>query len=319
MSHDHGSAGAAHSRRLIAALALTASFTLVEAVVGYLSNSLVLLADAGHMLTDVAGMTFALLAIWFARRPATVDKTYGYYRVEILAALANALLLFGVSGYILFEAYGRLTDPPEVHSVPLLVVATLGLLVNLLSAWILMSGAKESLNIRGAFLEVMGDLLGSAGAIAAAVIMLSTGWRYADPLFAAAVGLFIIPRTFRLLREAIDVLLEATPRDLDFHEVADAMNAVPGAESVHDLHIWAVTSGFVAMSGHVEVNEAAEHQTVLADLRRMLHDRFEIDHVTLQLERSGQADATDQPCLPNSPGCFSGPVSRANPTQARQT
>jgi cobalt-zinc-cadmium efflux system protein len=313
MSHDHGSAGSGHARRLMFALFLTAGYMVVEAVVGYLANSLVLLADAGHMLTDVAGLSFALIAIWFARRPATVGKTYGYYRVEILAALFNGILLLGVSGYILYEAYGRFTDPPDVSSVPLLVVASIGLAVNIASATILMSGAKESLNVRGAFLEVAGDLLGSLGAIAAGLILLTTGWAYADPLFAAGVGLFILPRTFRLMKEAVDVLLEGTPRNLDFDKVAGAMVAVDNVESVHDLHIWSVTSGFVALSGHVDVSEGAEGQQVLVDLHRMLTERFDIDHVTLQVETGKIERALGQPCLPESANCFAGPAVSPRP------
>lgn len=308
MSHDHGSAGARHSRRLLFALLLTGGFMIVEAVVGYLANSLVLLADAGHMLTDVAGLSFALIAIWFAQRPATVGKTYGYYRVEILAALFNGVLLLGVSGYILYEAYGRFTDPPDVSSVPLLLVASMGLAVNIASAAILMSGAKESLNVRGAFLEVAGDLLGSLGAIAAGVILLTTGWQYADPLFAAGVGLFILPRTFRLMKEAVDVLLEGTPRGMEFDEVVQAMAGVPDVQSVHDLHIWSVTSGFVALSGHVDVSERADRQQVLVDLHRMLTERFDIDHVTLQVETGAAERELGQPCLPGSANCFTGPI-----------
>ncbi len=316
MSHDHGSAGSRHTRRLVFALALTGSFTVVEAVTGYLANSLALLADAGHMLTDVAGLSFALIAIWFAQRPATRGKTYGYYRVEILAALFNGVLLFGVSAYILYEAYRRFSNPPDVSSVPLLVVASSGLAVNLVSAAILMSGAKESLNVRGAFLEVAGDLLGSAGAIAAGLILLTTGWRYADPLFAAGVGLFILPRTFRLMKEAVDVLLEGTPRDLDFEVLAASMAEVAAVESVHDLHVWSVTSGFVALSGHVDVQEDADRQQVLVDLHRVLKDRFDIDHVTIQIETGGIEQALGQPCLPDSANCYGG-ISTARQPAAR--
>lgn len=308
MSHDHASASGGHSRRLLFALLLTTTYMAVEAVVGYLSNSLALLADAGHMLTDVAGLTFALIAIWFARRPATVGKTYGYYRVEILAALFNGVLLLGVSGYILFEAYRRFADPPDVSSVPLLVVASIGLLVNIASASILMSGAKESLNVRGAFYEVAGDLLGSLGAIIAGVILFTTGWRYADPLFAAGVGLFIIPRTLKLMKEAVDVLLEGTPRGLDFDKVAEAMVEVPNVQSVHDLHIWSVTSGFVALSGHVDIPEGVDRQQALVELHRVLTDKFDIHHVTLQVETDAFEQLLGQPCLPASGNCFTGPA-----------
>ena len=308
MSHAPGSASSQHTRRLVFALVLTGSFMIVEAVTGYLANSLALLADAGHMLTDVAGLSFALIAIWFAQRPATQGKTYGYYRVEILAALLNGILLLGVAGYILYEAYRRFSDPPEVSSVPLLVVASIGLVVNIVSAAILMSGAKESLNVRGAFLEVASDLLGSLGAIAAGLILLTTGWRYADPLFAAGVGLFILPRTFRLMKEAVDVLLEGTPRHLDFGKVAGAMTNVANVQSVHDLHIWSVTSGFVALSVHVDVSDRADRQQVLVDLHRMLTERFDIDHVTLQVETGDLERALGQPCLPGSANCFVGPA-----------
>jgi cobalt-zinc-cadmium efflux system protein len=298
MSQDHASAGGRHRRRLMFALALTGGYMLVEAVVGYLANSLVLLADAGHMLTDVAGLSFALIAIWFAGRPATVGKTYGYYRVEILAALLNGVLLLGVSGYILYEAYGRFTDPPSVSSMPLLVVASIGLIVNLLSAAILMSGARESLNVKGAFLEVAGDVLGSVGAIAAGIILLTTGWRYADPLFAAGVGLFILPRTFRLMKEAVDVLLEGTPRNIAIDAVTAAILKVDGVASVHDLHVWTVTSGFVAFSGHVGAREGADRDAMLVSLRESLATGFQIEHVTLQMETRVLEEALGQSCFP---------------------
>jgi cobalt-zinc-cadmium efflux system protein len=311
VSHDHGSAGNRHARRLLFVLVLTGGFMVVEAAVGYLANSLALLADAGHMLTDVAGLSFALIAIWFAQRPATRGKTYGYYRVEILAALFNGVLLFGVSGYIFYEAFRRFANPPEVSSVPLLVVASIGLAVNIASATVLMSGAKESLNVRGAFLEVAGDLLGSMGAIAAGIILLTTGWRYADPLFAAGVGLFILPRTFLLMKAAVDVLLEGTPREVDFDTAAGAMVAVPNVQSVHDLHIWSVTSGFIALSGHVDVAEGIDRTQVLVDLHRILREKFDIDHVTLQVETGDLERALGQPCLPESANCFAGPTPSA--------
>jgi len=235
-----------------------------------------------------------------------VDKTYGYYRVGVLAALVNGILLLGVSGYILYEAYGRFTDPPDVSSVPLLLVASVGLAVNLASAAILMSGAKESLNVRGAFLEVAGDLLGSLGAITAGVILLTTGWRYSDALFAAGVGLFILPRTFRLMKEAVDVLLEGTPRGMEFDEVAEAMAAVPDIQSVHDLHIWSVTSGFVVLSGHVDVPERADRQQVLAALHRVLTGRFDIDVCEAPGRDRGSRAGTPPDCLPESAELYRG-------------
>jgi len=300
MAHDHVSAGSKHRRRLLVALALTASYMLVEAVTGVLTNSLVLVADAGHMLTDVAGLSLALVAIWFARRPPTPTKTFGYYRAEILAALVNALLLFGVSGYIFFEAYNRFREPPQVTSVPLLVVATIGLGINLVSARLLMAGAGESVNVRGAFLEVISDVLGSVGAIAAGVIILTTGWRYADPLFAAAVGLFILPRTWHLLKVALDVLLEGTPAHVDTREVQAEMCRCPGVEAVHDLHVWTVTSGFIALSGHVLVRDGQDRDAILVALRQALASRFDIDHVTIQVENARLSEQLEQPCFPEA-------------------
>ncbi len=307
MSYDHASAGSRHANRLVFALGLTGSFMLVEAVVGYLAGSLVLLADAGHMLADVAGLSFALIAIWFGRRPATTGKTYGYYRVEILAALLNGFLLLGVSAYILVEALGRFQSPPEVKSAPLLVVAALGLVVNLSSMAILMGGSRESLNVRGAFVEVMGDVIGSVGAIAAGIILLATGWQYADPLFAAAVGLFILPRTFLLMKESLDVLLEGTPRSIDLGDVVDSMLAVPGVDAVHDLHVWSVTSGFLALSGHVDASRGTDRDRLLIDLHQSLKERFDVDHVTIQVESDELERRLGQPCLPDSTTCYAGP------------
>jgi cobalt-zinc-cadmium efflux system protein len=304
MSHDHSSGGGKHARRLGFALVLTAAYTAVEATVGFVTGSLVLVADAGHMLTDVAGLTFALGAIWFAQRPASAAKTYGYYRIEILAALVNGLLLFGVAAYILFEAYGRLESPPDVPSGPLLIVASIGLLVNLVSAAILFGGAGESLNVKGAFLEVASDILGSVGAIAAGIILLTTGWRYADPLFAAAVGLFILPRTWRLMRESVDILLEGTPRNIAVDAVTDAILKVDGVSSVHDLHVWTVTSGFVALSGHVGVRDGADRDAMLVSLRESLAAGFHIEHVTLQMETPVLEEALGQSCFPGQSVCY---------------
>ena len=303
MSHDHLSAGAKHKKRLTIALSLTASFMIVEAVVGVLANSLVLIADAGHMFTDVVGISLALMAIWFAQRPATAAKTYGYYRVEILSAATNALLLFGVAGYILFEAVQRFRSPPDVASVPLLIVASIGLAVNIVSAWILMSGAGESLNVKGAFLEVVSDILGSVGAIAAGLIILTTGWQYADPLFAAGVGLFIIPRTWRLMAEAVNVLLEGTPKGLELNKIQDDILKLDGVRSVHDLHAWTLTSGVIALSGHVGVEDGADHLMIISAVDNFLREEQHIEHVTLQLE-SAALEAQLAACLPGGAFCY---------------
>lgn len=281
---ESASAGARHRNRLLVVLGITATFMLVEAIAGYLANSLVLIADAGHMLTDTAGLGLSLAAIWFAQRPANERKTYGYYRAEILAALANALLLFIVAIYIFYQAFQRLTNPPEVADIPLLVVASLGLGVNIAGAWLLQAGSRESLNVRGAFLEVWKDILGSVAAIGAAIIMLTTGWWYADPILAAGVGLLILPRTWDLLKSALDVLFEGTPSHIDTEELSRELTAVPGVEAVHDLHVWTVTSGFIALSAHVETEESRDQHEILVRLRSLLAQRFDIEHATLQLE-----------------------------------
>ena len=303
MAHEHTRGGGKHWRRLALVFGLSASFMAVEAIVGVLTNSLVLVADAAHMLSDAAALSLALLAIWFAQRPGGTQRTYGYYRAEILAALANALLLFAVSGYVIIAAAMRFASPEHVASVPLIIVASAGLVVNLMSARLLLGGAQESLNVRAAFTEVLGDLLGSAGALAAGIVLIATGWRYADPLFALLVGLLILPRTWGLLRGALNVLLESAPHDVRIPDVQAAILDVEGVLSVHDLHVWTVTSGFVALSGHVLVAEHADRDRVLVDLRRRLEERFGIDHMTIQVENEALSDLLEQPCLPGDESC----------------
>ncbi len=300
--HDHGARGK-YNRNVLAAFAITVGFMLVEATVGFLSGSLVLLADAGHMLTDAGALSLTLIAIWLTRRPANERKTYGYYRSEILAALANVLLLIGVSGFIIIEAIRRLVAPGHVASVPLIVVASLGLVVNAIGAGLLVKGSSENLNLRAAFLDMLGDFFGSMGAIAAGIILLTTGWNYADPLFAAAVGLLILPRAWNLLKTALDVLLEGTPRHMAIADVQQAMLRVPGVRSVHDLHVWTVTSGFVALSGHVEVADEVDRDNVLKALRDSLLS-FEIEHVTIQVENERLEDELQQPCFPGQTICY---------------
>lgn len=284
-------ATAQHRRALKITFGLTFTYFVVEVVGGLLTNSLALLADAAHMLTDVGGLALALFAMWMSQKRATPTKTYGYYRVEILAALANALILFGVSFYILYEAYRRFLEPPEVASLPMLAVAAVGLGINLIGMWNLRGGSKESLNVQGAFLEVVSDMLSSVGALIAGVIMLTTGWYYADPIFSAFIGLFILPRTWGLMVQAVNVLLEGTPAHINLAEVAQAMQSVPGVKAVHDLHVWAITSGLDALSGHVVLAEGLELQAgpdVLETLSARLKERFGIDHTTLQIEYSSR-------------------------------
>lgn len=299
------SAAGRHEGRLRLAFLLTASFMAVEAAVGLVTGSIALVADAGHMLTDAAGLGMALLAIRLAQRPATARQTYGFYRAEIIAAAVNGVLLLAVGGYVLVESYQRFRDPAEVPGLPVLVVATVGLVVNLGSASLLYRGATESLNVRGAFLEVASDVLGSVGAITAGVILLTTGWQYADPLLASFVALLIVPRTWTLLRDALAVLLESVPPHIDMEAVTGRILAVTGVRSVHDLHVWTITSGYVALSGHVGVDEATDASDVLVRLHRLLTRDFGIEHITLQVESRDLEERIDAAC--GVPGGCAGP------------
>jgi cobalt-zinc-cadmium efflux system protein len=271
-------------RRLAAVLALTAAFMVVEFAGGLLAGSLALLADAAHMLTDAGALALSLFALHVAQRPATAEKTYGYLRVEILAALLNGATLIVVAIFIFREAYQRFLDPPPVRSGLMLGVAVAGLLVNVVAARMLHGSAGHSLNVRGAYLHVLGDMLGSVGAVAAAIVIMLTGWVRADPLISVLVGMLILVSSWKLVRESADVLLEAVPSHIDLGEVREAMLVVSGVRDVHDLHIWTVTSGFLAMSGHAVVRDLAEHGNVLAELHRTLQEGFGIDHVTIQVE-----------------------------------
>ncbi len=285
MSHDHRETAAARSRGvLIGTLVLTGSLLVVEVAGGLWTGSLALLADAAHMLTDVGGLALALFAIWIAARPPTPEKTYGYYRVEILAALVNALVLLVVAGAILFEAWQRILTPHEILAGPMLVVAVLGFAANLAGAWLLHHGARASLNVRAAYLEVLSDALASLGVIVAGVVVLLTGWLAADPLVSAAIGVFIVPRTWGLLRQAVNVLLEGTPAHLELGEIERAIEETPGVRRVHDLHVWTLTSGREAMSAHVVVGDLAGGERLLERLHALLHARFGVDHTTIQLE-----------------------------------
>ncbi|MHB8960251.1 MAG: cation diffusion facilitator family transporter [Candidatus Limnocylindrales bacterium] len=284
MARAHGSAAAASRNRLAAVLLLTLAVLAVEVVGGIAANSLALLADAGHMLTDVVGVGMALLAIWFAGRPPTNGRTYGYLRVEIIAAVTNAFLLFGVAAFILFEAWRRLSEPPEVASGLMLAVALLGLAANAVSMFLLRDAQRGSLNMRGAYLEVMGDFIGSGAVIIAAIVIAATGWTTADAAASALIALLILPRTFALLREATDVLLEATPKGVDMDHVRAHILDAPGVVDCHDLHAWTITSGMNVVSAHVTIAEGAEPAATLDALCACLSDDFDIDHSTFQLE-----------------------------------
>jgi cobalt-zinc-cadmium efflux system protein len=282
-SHHHSGAGASRQRLLIV-LALVVGFLVVEVAGSLLTNSLALLADAGHMLTDAVGVALALVAIHFAARPATARKTFGYYRLEILAAAANAVLLFGVAVYIGFEAYQRFTEPQEVLSVPLVGIAAVGLVVNLVSMRLLSAGAETSLNVRGAYLEVLGDLLGSVAVLVAGAVIFVTAWTPADPIASVLIALLILPRTWHLLREAIDVLLQATPQGIDLDEVRAHLLRGQGIVDAHDLHAWTLTSGVHVVSAHVVIEPTADAAEVLDEVCRCLSDDFDMEHSTIQLE-----------------------------------
>jgi cobalt-zinc-cadmium efflux system protein len=280
-----------HGRRLGLVLGLTTAYLLVEIAAGLWTGSLALLADAGHMLTDAGGLALALLAIRFAARDATPSHTYGYLRLEILAALTNAVVLIGVSLYILYEAWARLFQPPAVSTGPMLVVACAGLLVNLAGVLLLRGGSGASLNVKGAYFEVLSDTLSSAAVIAAAVAMAFTGWYFLDPLISAAIGLFILPRTWGLLMEAVSVLLEGTPKDVDLEAMRAALATLPGVQDVHDLHVWSLTSGVHAMSAHLVRAPHASPDDVLARAQTCVTKQFDLAHVTLQVEPPGWEEA----------------------------
>lgn len=291
--HDHVHGPAHHfdagtpeqQRRLRLALVLTAVFLVAEVVGGFVSNSLALLADAGHMLTDVAALALTLFVVWFSRQPSRPEKTYGYLRWEILAAFLNGATLLLVSAAILWEAFIRLRTPQPLGSAVMLYVAVGGLLVNAVSAWILHPVHQHSLNARGAYLHVLGDLLGSVGTVGAAVVVRWTGFLTADPIASIIVTLLVIRSAWRLVRESVDVLLEATPAHISLGSVRTRLESIPGIESVHDLHVWTVTSGMVAMSAHAVVCLPEQHQGVLEDAMGAMRE-FGIGHVTIQLEKS---------------------------------
>lgn len=269
--------------RLRVVLVLTGLFMLAEVVGGVLSGSLALLADAGHMFTDVGALALSLVAMHLALRPPSTRKTYGYVRLEILAALVNGATLLVIAGFIVWEAAERLRNPVTIDAPLMLLVAVAGLVVNLVGARLLHSHAGESLNMRGAYLHVLGDLLGSLGAIGAGVVILTTGWTPADAIISVAIALLILFSAWRLVREATDVLLEGAPPHIDVEEVRAELEAIPGLHDIHDVHVWTLTSGFVAMSGHGVIDDPADQLRCLDQIRDRL-GRMGIEHVTFQLE-----------------------------------
>jgi cobalt-zinc-cadmium efflux system protein len=278
------SAAGRHTRALIGAIALGSGVLVVELVAGIASNSLALMADAGHMFADVSGLTLSLGAIWLAARPRSAGRTFGLYRLEILAAAANAVLLLGIAAFIMFEAVRRLASPPDLEPRIVAVVAALALLTNLVSLRLLSSGRRESLTLRGAYLEVTGDLLGAGAVLVAGLVILATGWRQADAVASILVALLIVPRTVSLLRDSLDVLLEATPKEVDLSQVERHILEAPGVIAVHDLHAWTITSGMNVVSAHVVLADDGRPGDVLDHLGLCLADDFDINHSTFQLE-----------------------------------
>lgn len=307
--HDHGhahgapapgTATAAYRGRLRVALSITLTVMVVKLVGGLVADSLALVADAAHMATDALGLGMALLAIHFAARPPSETRTFGYARAEILAALANCLLLLGVGGYVFYEAIQRFVTPVDTHGGQTIVFGLIGLVANTISLTLLMRGQKDSLNVRGAFLEVVADALGSVAVIIAATVIMTTGWQAADPIASILISLMIVPRSWKLLRETLNVLLEAAPKNVDMAEVRAHILALPGVEDIHDLHAWTITSGMPVLSVHVvvssEVLNAIGHEKMLHELQGCLGVHFDVEHCTFQLEPSGHAEHEAKLC-----------------------
>lgn len=282
--HDHGPTEIRHEGPLWWALGLTSAFLVAEVVGAWLTNSLALLSDAAHMATDTLALVIALVAVRLSRRPPDAKRTFGYTRLEAIGAMVNGLLLFIVAGYILWEAVGRFTEPPAVATTGMLIVAVTGLIVNLIAMRLLQAGAGENLNVKGAYLEVWSDMLGSVAVIVAALIIKLTGWTIVDPLLAVLIGLWVLPRTWTLLREAGHVLLNGVPKGVDLAALRNALAAEPGVVEVHDLHVWSLASQRPAMTAHVVTADGVDPEPLRQRLARQLEEVFGIEHTTLQLE-----------------------------------
>ena len=283
--HHHGNGGSEGNRRRLAlTLGLAAAYMLAEAVGGWLTGSLALLADAGHMLSDAAALGLSLFAMWIAQRPPTPRRTWGYHRTEILAALANGAALVAISFWVVAEAVERFRNPPEVDAPVMVAIAVGGLVVNLIGLGILSGGRNESLNVRGAWLHVLTDALGSVQAIAAGVLIWAYGWQWADPVASILISLLVVWSAWHLLKETVGVLMEGTPAHIDLDEVRNALAGLPGVCGVHDLHVWTITSGMEALSAHLVVVEETSTTTLLRQVQSSLHDRFGIHHATVQIE-----------------------------------
>ena len=283
LGHSHSAAGR-HARNIAGAMAVASAILVIELIAGLASHSLALLADVGHAFADVSGMGLSLAAVWLASRPRSEGRTFGLYRLEIVAAGANAILLLAIAGFILYEAVQRFLAPPDIEPGIVVLAATIAVAGNLFALRLLSSGRKDSLTVRGAYLEVAGDLLGSAAVLISGLVVAATGWYQADAVASAVVALLIVPRTLGLLRDSLDVLLEATPRGVDLGEVERHILESPGVTDVHDLHAWTITSGMNVVSAHVVLAEDGRPGDVLDHLGRCLSDDFDIKHSTFQLE-----------------------------------
>ncbi|WP_096225419.1 cation diffusion facilitator family transporter [Geobacillus sp. FJAT-46040] len=282
--HHHGREG--NQKGLAIALGVTIGIMVLEFVGGLVTNSLALLSDSGHMLSDAASLLLSLLAVWFAARPASPKRTYGFYRFEILAALVNGVTLVGIAAWIIWEAVGRFVNPPAVASGPMMAIAVIGLLANLASAWVLMrkGDVKENVNVRSAYLHVLGDALGSVGAIAAGLVIWLFDWYAADPLISIAVAVLILKGAFAVVKQTVHILMEGTPAAIDHAEVKAALSGIDGVIDVHDLHIWTITSGLDSLSCHLLIEEGCDGQAVLQRAIDLVETRFHIRHATIQIE-----------------------------------
>ncbi len=307
ISHDHRHSYERRDARSITklkiALVLTLVYMFAEAVGGWLANSLALLADAAHMFTDVAAMSLTLAAIWFASRPATPRKTFGYYRLEILSAFINGIALASISVYVIYEAFDRINHPPEIKGWEMTLIAGGGLVVNIVCAFLLHGDHQHDLNLRGAWLHVIGDALGSAAAIVAGVLVLTLGWNLADAVCSILISAIIIYGAWNLIRESVNVLLEGTPAHINLKAVEEKLRRAPNVVDVHDLHVWTITSGIEALSVHVVHDAGIQAKDLLAELRRTLHESFGIDHVTIQMESVDDDSIEPHPCFSGA-NCF---------------
>lgn len=296
-SHDHKLLARKENKgKLLTVLFITVGLMIAEIIVGLSANSLAILADAGHMLSDVGGLTLALIAIWFSSKPATKEKTFGYYRSEILAGFINSIVLVGIALFILYEAWQRFNSPPEVNPIPVLCLAVIGIGLNILSLRILSSGAESSLNMKAAYLEILADMLGLIAVVVSSLIILFTGWHEADPLLSGLIAIMILPRTWMLLQECTHILMEGTPSHINLTDMFTGISSTPGVRDIHDLHVWTLTSDHHAMAAHVLVEKDCDQQAVLAKIKALLKDDFDIHHSTIQLELEDKGLENEEIC-----------------------